>query len=95
MATSPTWLFDAVGLFDKIIRGLLGMPIFAHLLAVLSFLMVSGLFGWLTYLGIIWTLRSLYRPSAKSAFTHCQQAGGGTACGSRAPSLSWKVLPCR
>ena len=51
MATSPTWLFDAVGLFDKIIRGLLGMPIFAHLLTVLSFLMVSGLFGWLIYLG--------------------------------------------
>ena len=30
-----------------------------------------------------WALRSLCRPSAKSALTHHPQAGGGTACGSR------------
>jgi len=51
MATSSTWLFDVVGLFDKIIRTLLGTPVFLHLLAVLTFLMVSGMFGWLIYLG--------------------------------------------
>ena len=33
-----------------------------------------------------WALRSLCRPSAKSALTHRPQAGGGTASGSRAPS---------
>ena len=36
--------------------------------------------------GMTWALRSLYRPSAKSALTHHQQAGGGMACGHRAPS---------
>ncbi len=33
-----------------------------------------------------WALRSLCRPSAKSALTHQPQAGGGMACGHRAPS---------
>ena len=33
-----------------------------------------------------WALRSLCRPSAKSALTHRPQAGGGAASGSRAPS---------
>ena len=51
MATSSTWLFNVFSLFDKIIRSLLGMPVFLHLLAVLTFLMVSGMFGWLIYLG--------------------------------------------
>ena len=37
-------------------------------------------------LGMTWALRSLCRPSAKSALTHRPQAGGGTASGSRAPS---------
>ena len=36
--------------------------------------------------GMAWALHSLCRPSAKSALTHHQQAGGGMACGHRAPS---------
>ena len=33
-----------------------------------------------------WALHSLCQPSAKSALTHQPQAGGGMACGHRAPS---------
>ena len=36
--------------------------------------------------GMAWALHSLCQPSAKSALTHHPQAGGGTACGSRALS---------
>ena len=36
--------------------------------------------------GMTWALRSLCRPSAKSALTHHPQAGGGMACGRRALS---------
>ncbi len=36
-----------------------------------------------------WALRSLCRPSAKSALTHHPQAGGGMAFGHRAPSGVW------
>ncbi len=44
-----------------------------------------------------WALRSLGRPSAKSALTHHPQAGGDAACGSRALSEgrpAWALLPC-
>ena len=40
-------------------------------------------------LGMTWALRSLCRPSAKSALTHHPQAGGGMAFGHRAPSGVW------
>ena len=36
-----------------------------------------------------WALRSLCRPSAKSALTHHPQAGGGMAFGHRAPYGVW------
>ena len=36
--------------------------------------------------GMAWALRSLCRPSAKSALTHHPQTGGGMACGHHAPS---------
>lgn len=36
--------------------------------------------------GMTWALRFLCWPSAKCALTHHQQAGGGMACGHRAPS---------
>ena len=40
-------------------------------------------------LGMTWALRSLCRPSAKSALTHHPQAGGGMAFGHRAPYGVW------
>ena len=39
--------------------------------------------------GVTRALRSLCRPSAKSALTHHPQAGGGMAFGHRAPSGVW------
>ena len=36
------------------------------------------------HLGLTWMLSFLLQPPGKGALTHHPQAGGGTACGSRA-----------
>lgn len=51
MAELSAWLAEVIGLFDKTIQALLGMPVFLYLLGILAFLMMSGLFGWFIYLG--------------------------------------------
>lgn len=45
------FLPQVVGLFDKTLRAMLVQPVLASFLAVLLFLVVAGMFGWLLYLG--------------------------------------------
>ena len=45
------WMVEVIGLFEKTLQSMMEIPVFLYLLAVLAFLMVSGLFGWLIYLG--------------------------------------------
>lgn len=51
MAELSAWLIQVTGLFERTLEAMMGIPVFLYLLAVLAFLMVSGLFGWLIYLG--------------------------------------------
>ena len=51
MNTLQDFLPQVAGLFDKTIRAMLSQPVLALLVAVLVFLIVSGMFCWMIYLG--------------------------------------------
>lgn len=45
------WFAQVITLFDHTLRALLTQQVFALLLGVLVLLIMSGMFGWMLYLG--------------------------------------------